>query len=97
MIRCLDLAGLRNIDISIGEKEVPAYMETLFRSPFTELAYLLCHELTTKEDMLAYKLNGVIENVLLYCKHKGIDIEYFIENKMKYNETRTYKHGGKKY
>lgn len=96
IIRCLDLAGLRNIDIFIEEKEVPQYMERYLNAPFTEFAYLLCYGLTT-EDMLIDKLHGVIGGVFLYCKHKGIDIEYFIEQKMKYNETRPYKHGNKKY
>lgn len=32
-----------------------------------------------------------------YCKQKDIDIEWFIEQKMKYNKLRPYKHGNKKY
>lgn len=37
----------------------------------------------------------VIIRILDYCGRKNIDIEKAIEEKMKYNETRPYRHGGK--
>ena len=32
-----------------------------------------------------------------HCYRKDIDLEFFIETKMKYNRLRGYRHGGKKY
>lgn len=71
--------------------------EDIFNAPFTEFAYRLCRELSNLYEPIHLKICSTIEHIYLYCKHKGIDIEYFIEQKMKYNETRPYKHGGKKY
>lgn len=36
-------------------------------------------------------------SLLVIAKSRGIDIEWHIEQKMKYNEFRSYKHGNKKY
>lgn len=106
IIRCLDLAGLRDIYIDaenikhferFGYGRMPDWMKNNFDSSFTEFSYLICRELSDLCESLKDKLCSVIENIYLYCKHRGIDIEYFIEQKMRYNETRPYKHGGKKY
>lgn len=35
--------------------------------------------------------------VIAYCKLKGIDIDFFVEQKMRYNKLKDYKHGNKKY
>lgn len=35
--------------------------------------------------------------VMDMCAFKGIDLEYHIKAKMRYNANRPYKHGGKKY
>lgn len=35
--------------------------------------------------------------ILVFCVQKDIDILWHIERKMKYNELRSYKHGGKVY
>ena len=35
--------------------------------------------------------------VIAYCKQKGIDIDFFVEQKMRYNKLKDYKHGNKKY
>lgn len=43
------------------------------------------------------KIRGVIVCVLAYCRFRRIDIEWFIEQKMKYNRLRPYMHGGRKY
>lgn len=96
VIRCLDLAGLRNIDfhyadmlLSEGVKEVQV--------PFPELMYFACEEITYHSYDLTEKLNALVAGIIAYCKQKNIDLEFFIETKMKYNSLRGYRHGGKKY
>lgn len=96
VIRCLDLAGLRGIDLthaldSIDELSTETFGEWMF----TETAYDMCFPVVTGNAEAA--VLSTIEYVYHYCKAKGIDIEWFIAQKMKYNKLRTYKHGGKKY
>lgn len=52
------------------------------------------------QDVLNSGMINVTESVFyVYCwaEHFGIDLDQHIEWKMKYNESRPYKHGGKKY
>ena len=46
---------------------------------------------------LRSKIAGVIAYTLAWCSYNGIDIGFFVEQKMKYNRLREYKHGNKKY
>ena len=42
-------------------------------------------------------VSNTIESVIGYCQWRGIDLEWHIEQKMRYNELRSHKHGGKRY
>ena len=42
-------------------------------------------------------VSNTIESVFQYCLWKGIDLEWHIEQKMRYNELRGHRHGGKRY
>jgi len=42
------------------------------------------------------ELADVVIRVMDMCAFKGIDLEWHIMQKIRYNETRSYKHGGKK-
>lgn len=48
-----------------------------------------------KPEGVPSELADVIIRVLDICAAYGIDIEYAVEQKMAYNETRPHKHGGK--
>ena len=96
VIRCLDLAGLQGIDfryadilLSEGVREV--------QIPFPELMYLACEDITYHGYDLTEKLNALVAGIIAYCNQKGIDLDFFIRTKMKYNRLRGYKHGGKNY
>lgn len=39
----------------------------------------------------------MLNEIFAFCRSREIDILWFIEQKMKYNESRPFKHGGKKY
>lgn len=96
VIRCLDLAGLRGIDLThaldcMDELSTAAFDECTF----TETAYCMCSQVVTGNTVTA--VLSTIDFVFHYCKAKGIDIEWFIAQKMKYNKLRPYRHGDKKY
>ena len=52
---------------------------------------------TDESIRLSERLGCIITLVELYCKQKGIDIDFFVEQKMRYNKLKDYKHGNKKY
>lgn len=86
VIRLLDLAGLRGIDLSdiyvwdfITMKDFPVYI-------FAIIGRL--HDIPIERAVVS-----AISNVFSYCKVANIDLLWHIEMKMKYNELREYKHG----
>lgn len=96
VIRCFDLAGLKGIDLTYLLDDIDRMPVNMFDElTFAETAYDMCFPLVTINAEHAVK--EVIVYVFHYCKVKGINIEWFIEQKMKYNRLRPYKHGGKKY
>lgn len=92
VIRSLDLAGLRDIKLS-----TPMKVRGNILFPFAEYAFNTCHVLTYNNVPLADKIENVIDRILFYCESKGIDLWWYVEQKMRYNELRPYKHGGKAY
>ena len=50
-----------------------------------------------KPEGLGVELADVVIRVCVYCQEHGIDLPKYIEEKMEYNKTRPFKHGGKKY
>ena len=96
VIRCLDLAGLRGINLTYLLDDMDRMPDGMFGElTFAETAYDMCFPLVTVNAEHAVK--EVIVYMFHYCKVKGINIEWFIEQKMKYNRLRPYRHGGKKY
>lgn len=49
-----------------------------------------------KPEGVAVELADCILRILDYCGHEGIDIDRVIRDKIEYNKTRTYRHGGKR-
>lgn len=96
VIRCLDLAGLRDFDL----KEVIELLKDIESieegKGFIDFCYVLSG-ISTCDDSTEEKIIGIIAVVLGYCGLTGIDLEFFIETKMKYNRLRSYRHGGKRY
>ena len=96
VIRCLDLAGLRGIDLS-PVQDVKESLLSLKDKQFISFCYRLCEMSTYGRYSTEEKLTTIITSVLRYCELTGIDIGWFITQKMKYNRLRGYHHGGKKY
>ena len=91
VIRLLSLAGARNIDISYTEDLIEQKYN--WSSSFTVFAYEICNSLTYHNDNLLVKIIYTIADVYGWCRQHDIDLSFFIEHKMKYNELREYKHG----
>lgn len=97
VIRCLDLAGLRKFDL---DEEVETLMEMAESIKegrgFIDLCYVLSG-ISTCDDSTEQKTVAIIAITLKYCELTGIDINFFITTKMKYNRLRPYMHGDKRY
>lgn len=99
VIRLLDLAGLRGIEIDFFPKAVDANAEEFKGKTFTECIYHICcsvafpqrcvNSLTT----MYIGINYLIASVLGLAKNLDIDLLWHIEQKMKYNQLREQKHG----
>ena len=84
-IRIFDLAGLKNIDLDV-DVNTPKLAPTL---SFTEMIFEACQELMNYN---AYTLTRTLKLIFEIAKHRDIDIKWHIEQKMRYNSTRPYKH-----
>lgn len=94
-IRILDLAGLRNTDLDDFDYEGSDTMDYSGMS-FTEAMFHISRMATNKfytGEFIALLLN----EIFAFCQDREIDIFWHIEQKMKYNELRPYKHGNKNY
>ena len=55
-----------------------------------------CVYRSEKPEGIAVEMVDCIIRILDYLSKIGVDIEGIMERKMKYNESRSYRHGGKK-
>lgn len=98
-IRLLDLYGLRDIFIDesgFDEESVQEYADTYEDKSFTEGIYYITGLLSDRGHSLFESC--VLPEILLleilgFAKHLDIELDWYIEQKIKYNELRTYKHG----
>lgn len=98
IIRCMDLGRMRFCSFDGVNEEVERLSVSVDRIPsFPVLAYYICQDITFPSYDLEDRLQNVVIQVLSYCRLRNIDIASFVDLKMRYNEMRSYKHGGKKY
>lgn len=100
VIRSLDLAGLHSIDLSDAMALInqlsTAKTKKNINKTFVELMFEITR-LVSAEEGLAVIINAILLCVVQICRAKDIDIEWHVEQKMRYNELRPYRHGGKAY
>ena len=66
-----------------------------YRKVFPVIAVYYSGEKREKPEGVPIELADVIIRIADFCGLHGIDLEAAIENKMAYNKTRSYRHGGK--
>lgn len=85
-IRLLDFAGLDNYDFDDYDFDDRLKVDYLSKS-FTESIYIIVH------CVMNWGICDVLNEIFSFCWSRGINIMWHIEQKMKYNELRPYKHG----
>lgn len=100
-IRLLDLAGLRNVDLGEVNSDELKCSEGFFNWSFTDAIFSLVCNITDTDYIETHSFDSFLRvalvEILVFCVQKEIDIFWYIEQKMKYNELRPYKHGDKSY
>lgn len=93
-IRLLDFAGAIDEDLKEVDEEYVDYIADYFSKmkEFTQQIYHIIYD-----DLTSYRLWEPLMSIFALCKVRNIDIEWFIQQKMKYNKLRPYKHGNKQY
>lgn len=100
-IRLLDLAGLRSVDLGEIDLDELKYSEGFFDWSLTEAIFSLVCNITDLDYIETHSFDSFLRvalvEILVFCVQKDIDIFWYIEQKMKYNELRPFMHGGKAY
>lgn len=89
-IRIFDYAGVTEYDLDdfdYNESDTDDYSEMTF----TEAMYNITNYI------MGWDITVVLDEIFAFCRDRNIDIFWHIEQKMKYNELRPYKHGDKNY
>lgn len=94
-IRLLDLAGLSACDLDSFDYE-GSDTEDYSEMSFTESMFKICMFITD-DGFYDKDICIFLNEIFAFCRDRNIDIFWFIEQKMKYNELRPYKHGNKSY
>ena len=104
VIRLLDLAGLRSIDLSALQEPLfnkfninPEFIRWKFQlkeMSFTERIFFLCSIFSSGEGIEDIVRSAIL-TIFLNADILGIDLLWHIDQKMKYNELRPAMHGKK--
>lgn len=94
-IRIFDFAGLKEVDLEDFDYDNSCSWD-YSEMTFTEAVFFMCESITkiVNPDI---DLPVALNEILAFCQCREIDLDWHIEQKMKYNTLRPYKHGGKQY
>ena len=101
VIRLLDLAGLRGINLEFANGDIDDCIEDMAEAckdeTFTESIYSISILPVRYDGIFDFPtaVNDMILSIFGLAKHLGIDLFWHIEQKMKYNELREKMHGKK--
>lgn len=99
VIRLLDFSGLRVFDLNLNISNIDTNtgLRDKFRIiSFTEFCFTLCEEITHSPNRYEC-VKKTLTKIFQYAKVKDIDLSWFVGQKMIYNRSRPFKHGGKSY
>lgn len=97
VIRSLDLAGSRGFDLTPAYLVIERIVSLKDHNSFAEICYYISGIITSEPDAIEERICFVLAFLIGYCQFTGIDLDWHVEQKMKYNSLRPYKHGDKKY
>lgn len=94
-IRIFDLAGLLGLELKEYNADLSPeeQLKSLRETPFTKKAFDCCCVITSANVPLKVRLDYVLDNIRLWAISEEINLEWHIEQKMKYNDMRSMKHG----
>ena len=90
VIRLLDFAGLREIDLedfNYAGSNTKDYSEM----SFTESMFCITRYLANRYH--AQRPALILNEIFAFCRDRDIDLMWHVKQKMRYNELRCYKHG----
>lgn len=90
-IRLFDIAGLRNLNFN----RFASFNIISKKGTFMENIYAIVRDIANNKHSLEKKVNYALSRVMELANIFGIDLLWFIEQKMRYNELLEYKHGCK--
>lgn len=90
VIRLLDLAGLRGCDRLKDLLLCPTISD---KKNFPENIFAICTDLIYYKYSVSERISFVLLNIEYLCKLLSIDLWLHVELKLKYNQSRPYKHG----
>lgn len=89
-IRLFDYAGFIDCDLDDFDYE-NSDTDDYSEMTFTEAMYNIT------SYVMEWNVSEILNEIFAFCKDRKIDIFWHIEQKMRYNELRPYKHGNKAY
>lgn len=98
VIRLLDFAGLRGINVEIPIDVVETLklqVQSGTSRTFTEIMFNICEAITAEYPDLEELIVTVISLIDVTCYAYDIDLYWYIDIKMEYNNSREYKHNKK--
>lgn len=101
VIRLLDLAGLRDIELNIGDKTMFFMIIDFCFKYFPESILKICmfpaiiYQLDARSDKekTSNIVHAMIASIFALAEYKDIDLSMHVKMKMKYNQTRERLHG----
>lgn len=99
VIRLLDLAGLRNIDLDTSYKEMIEYLYLQYKDNMTFTEHVFQVSMIPEKYAGTYEFDSLVNDMICaifgLAQELDIDLMWHIEQKMKYNQLREKMHGKK--
>ena len=86
-IRCLDYLFYRHRE----------YFEVSYKVNIDWKEDFASNIFSINKELCMYHIETATAMIISLAEHMDIDLEWHVKQKMKYNDLRSYKHGGKKY